>query len=92
MADSTEHLLTPGSSGENICPAVYGNRVVWVDGRATHWGGYDTDIYLLTVGAPEICPIADFTADSYIDPPRGTVGLPMLPNRYQPHNVSYLEL
>ena len=41
-------------------PAVYDNRIVWEDWRAMYSGGYNEDIYLLTLGAPETCPIAQF--------------------------------
>ena len=54
-------------------PAVNSNRIVWEDARATYIGGYNNDIYLLTLGAPETCPNADFTADNFVDPPGGTV-------------------
>jgi beta propeller repeat protein len=73
IADGSERWLTPASEGDKYMPAVYGNRVVWEDGRATHNGGYNTDIYMLTLGAPETCPVADFMADNLADPPGGTV-------------------
>ncbi|MFY9799668.1 MAG: PKD domain-containing protein, partial [Methanoregula sp.] len=73
LSDGSERWLTPGSPGGKYMPAVHGNRIVWEDGRATHSGGYDNDIYLLTLGAPETCPVADFTADYPVDPPGGTV-------------------
>ena len=50
-------------------PAVSDTRIVWEDWRALFSGGNNEDIYLLTLGAPETCPIAGFTADYYVDPP-----------------------
>jgi beta propeller repeat protein len=73
LTDSSERLLTPASNGGKYRPAVYDNRIVWEDWRATHNGGYNTDIYLLTLGALETCPVADFTADYFVDPSGGTV-------------------
>jgi len=73
LADGSERWLTPGSPGGKYMPAVNGNRIVWEDARATHSGGYNNDIYLLTLGAPETCPVADFTADNLVDPPSGLV-------------------
>ncbi|MCU0630960.1 MAG: PKD domain-containing protein [Methanoregulaceae archaeon] len=73
LSDGSEHWLTPSSGGDKYMPAVYDNRVVWVDARAMDSGGSDTDIYLLTLGTPETCPVADFTADSVVDPPGGMV-------------------
>lgn len=54
-------------------PAVVDNRIVWQDTRAIFSGGYNEDIYLITLGAPETCPTADFTADYLVDPPGGLV-------------------
>ena len=73
LADGSERLLTPGSSGSKSMPAVSGTRIVWQDTRAMFNGGYHEDIYLLTLGAPETCPGADFTADYLVDPPGGLV-------------------
>jgi PKD repeat protein len=36
-------------------------------------GGYNEDIYLLTLGTPETCPRANFTANYLVDPPGGLV-------------------
>jgi beta propeller repeat protein len=73
LSDGSERWLTPGSPGGKYMPAVNGNRIVWEDARAMFSGGYNTDIYLLTLGTPETCPVADFTADNLVDPPGGTV-------------------
>ncbi|HIH28544.1 MAG TPA: PKD domain-containing protein, partial [Thermoplasmata archaeon] len=74
LADGTEHLVTRDSAGGKFMPAVYGNRIVWEDWRAIQSGaGNNPDIYLMTLGAPETCPRAGFTADYYVDPPGGLV-------------------
>jgi beta propeller repeat protein len=74
LSDGSEHLLTPSSAGGKFMPAVYGNRIVWQDWRAIESGtGNNPDIYLLTLGKPETCPAAGFTADYYVDPPGGLV-------------------
>ena len=74
ITDGSERLLTPGSAGQKLKPAVYGNRIVWEDSRAIQSGAaVNPDIYLLTLGNPETCPIADFTADHFADPPGGLV-------------------
>src|SRR5665647_3669367 len=73
LIDGSERWLTPGSEGDKYIPAVYGNHIVWEDSRAIFSGGYDNDIYMLTLGAPETCPAADFTADNLVDPPGGNV-------------------
>jgi beta propeller repeat protein len=73
LSDGSEQLLTTGSPGGKFMPAMYGSRIVWEDWRAIYNGGYNPDIYLLTLGAPETCPVADFTADNFMDPPGGTV-------------------
>ena len=61
LADGSERWLTPGSAGKKITPAISGDRIVWEDFR--NEGGSDTDIYMLTLGTPETCPIADFSAN-----------------------------
>ena len=38
IADGSERLLTPGSTGYKRKPAVYGNRIVWGDSRAIQSG------------------------------------------------------
>ena len=73
LADGSERLLTPASAGGKFMPSVYGNRIVWEDWRATYSGAYNPDIYLMTLGAPETCPRADFNADYLVDPPGGLV-------------------
>ncbi len=73
LSDDSERWLTPGSPGGKYMPAVNGNRIVWEDWREIYSGGYDADIYLLTLGAPETCPVADFTADNLVNPPSGLV-------------------
>ena len=73
LTDGSEHLLTPGSPGSKLMPAVSDNRIVWEDWRAMFSGGYNEDIYLLTLGTPETCPTANFTADYLVDPPGGLV-------------------
>jgi len=73
LTDGSERLLTPGSPGDKSMPAVSGNRIVWQDTRAMFNGGYHEDIYLLTLGAAETCPGADFTANYLADPPGGLV-------------------
>ncbi len=73
LSDGSERCSHQDHREENTCPAVYGNRIVWEDARAMYSGGYNNDIYLLTLGAPESCPTADFTADNFVDPPGGTV-------------------
>jgi len=73
LTDGSERLLTPGSPGSKSMPAVSDNRIVWQDTRAMFNGGYNEDIYLLTLGAAETCPGADFTADYLVDPPGGLV-------------------
>ena len=73
LTDGSERLLTPGSSGDKFMPAVFDNRIVWQDSRAMFNGGYNEDIYLLTLGVPETCPGADFSADYLADPPGGLV-------------------
>ena len=73
LSDGSERLLTPGSQGGKLMPAVSENRIVWEDWRALFSGGYNEDIYLVTLGAPETCPIAGFTADYYLNPPGGVV-------------------
>jgi beta propeller repeat protein len=73
LSDGSERLLTPGSPGSKFMPAVSDNRIVWEDWRAIYSGGYNEDIYLLTLGAPETCPVANFTADYLVDPPGGLV-------------------
>jgi beta propeller repeat protein len=54
-----EMWITPASGSMKINPAVSGNRVVWEDYR--NGVGDDSDIYLLTLGSSETCPVADFT-------------------------------
>jgi beta propeller repeat protein len=74
LNDGSERLLTPSSVGAKFMPAVDGNRIVWEDSRAMQSGsGNYPDIYLLTLGNPETCPQADFTADHFVDPPHGRV-------------------
>ncbi len=73
ITDGSERLLTPGSPGDKSMPAVSGNRIVWQDTRAIFNGGSTEDIYLLTLGVPETCPGADFTANYLADPPGGLV-------------------
>jgi beta propeller repeat protein len=73
LTDDSERLLTPGSPGSKLMPAVYNDRIVWEDWRAIYSGEYNPDIYLLTLGTPEMCPIANFTADYVVDPPMGQV-------------------
>ena len=73
LTDGSERLLTPGSPGSKLMPAVSDNRIVWEDWRAMFSGGYNEDIYLLTLGTPETCPTANFTADYLVDPPGGLV-------------------
>jgi len=74
MNDGSERLLSPASAGDKFMPAVYGNRIVWEDTRVIlSGGGNNPDIYLLTLGTPEICPTAGFTADYFVDPPGGLV-------------------
>jgi beta propeller repeat protein len=73
LTDGSERLLTPGSPGDKSMPAVYNDRIVWQDSRAIFSGGYNEDIYLMTLGTPETCPTADFTADYPVDPPGGLV-------------------
>ncbi len=73
LTDGSERLLTPGSPGSKFMPAVSDNRIVWEDWRAIFSGGYNEDIYLLTLGTPETCPIANFTANYLVDPPGGLV-------------------
>lgn len=53
-----EMWITPASGSMKINPAVSGNRVVWEDYR--NGVGDDSDIYLLTLGSSETCPVADF--------------------------------
>ena len=60
LTDGSERLLTPGSPGSKLMPAVSDKRIVWEDWRALFSGGNNEDIYLLTLGAPETCPIAGF--------------------------------
>ena len=55
----TEQWITSGSASMKINPAVSGNRVVWEDYR--NGIGDDSDVYLNTLGAPETCPLADFS-------------------------------
>jgi beta propeller repeat protein len=72
--DGSERLLSPDSALGKFMPAVYGNRIVWEDWRAIQSGaGNNPDIYLLTLGNPETCPQADFTANYFVDPPGGLV-------------------
>jgi beta propeller repeat protein len=73
LTDGSERLLTPGSPGSKFMPAVSDNRIVWEDWRAIFSGGYNEDIYLMTLGTPEICPVANFTADYLVDPPGSVV-------------------
>jgi beta propeller repeat protein len=74
LSDGSEHLLTPSSAGGKFMPAVYGNRIVWQDWSSIESGTRNNpDIYLLTLGEPETCPTAGFTADYYVDPPGGLV-------------------
>ena len=73
LTDGSERLLTPGSPGSKLMPAVSDNRIVWEDWRAIFSGGYNEDIYLLTLGTPETCPRANFTANYLVDPPGGLV-------------------
>jgi len=73
LTDGSERLLTPGSPGSKSMPAVFDNRIVWQDTRAMFNGGYNEDIYLLTRGAAETCPGAEFTADYLVNPPGGLV-------------------
>ncbi|MDD1696089.1 MAG: PKD domain-containing protein, partial [Methanoregula sp.] len=74
LNDGSERLLTPSSAGAKFMPAVDGNRIAWEDSRAMQSGsGNYPDIYLLTLGNPETCPQADFTADHFVDPPGGLV-------------------
>jgi beta propeller repeat protein len=73
LTDGSERLLTPGSPGSKLMPAVSDNRIVWEDSRAMFSGGYNEDIYLLTLGTPETCPRANFTANYLVDPPGGLV-------------------
>ncbi len=73
LTDGSERLLTLGSPGSKLMPAVSENRIVWEDWRAIHSGEYNPDIYLLTLGTPETCPGANFTANYLVDPPGGLV-------------------
>jgi beta propeller repeat protein len=73
LTNDSEKWLTPGSLGDKLMPAVYDDRIVWEDWRAIYSGEYNPDIYLLTLGTPENCPRADFTANYLVDPPGGLV-------------------
>jgi beta propeller repeat protein len=73
LTNDSEKWLTPGSPGDKLMPAVYDDRIVWEDWRALYSGEYNPDIYLLTLGTPETCPRADFTANYLVDPPGGLV-------------------
>jgi beta propeller repeat protein len=73
LTDGSEKWLTQGSPGSKLMPAVSDDRIVWEDSRAMFSGGYNSDIYMLTRGTPETCPVADFTADHLVDPPSGQV-------------------
>jgi beta propeller repeat protein len=54
----TETWVTPGSPMAEGEPAISGSRIVWEDYRS---GMGTSDIYLLTLGPAEVCPVADFT-------------------------------
>jgi beta propeller repeat protein len=59
-----ERWLTPASDGLKRNPAIFGDRIVWEDHRADYaCGGVCNayDIYLLTRGTADTCPVADFT-------------------------------
>lgn len=72
LSGGSEAWLTPGSAGSKKNPAVAGDRVVWKDYRADYACGgtcQGYDIYLLTLGAAEICPTGDFTITNPAGPP-----------------------
>jgi beta propeller repeat protein len=57
-----EYQLVPRTGAFDLkLPKIYGNRIAWEDGRAgASCMGCDSDIYLLTLGPVEICPVAGF--------------------------------
>ncbi len=69
IPSETEYQLVPRTGAFDLkVPKIYGNRIVWEDGRSgVSCGGCDSDIYLLTLGPVESCPVADFT-------PKNSVG------------------
>jgi beta propeller repeat protein len=54
-----ETWITPASPMIKYTPAISGSRIVWEDYR--NGDGSRSDVYLLTLGPAETCPVADFT-------------------------------
>jgi len=69
IPSETEYQLVPRTGAFDLkLPKIHGNRIVWEDGRSgVSCAGCDSDIYLLTLGSVETCPVADFT-------PKNSVG------------------
>jgi beta propeller repeat protein len=75
-----EYRLVPRTGAFDLkLPKIYGTRIVWEDGRSgASCMGCDSDIYLLTLGPVETCPVADFT-------PKNNVGA-------NPFNVQFADV
>jgi len=70
-----EIWVAPNSyDAAQMTPAVSNNRVVWEDTRSgTACGGCDSDVYMVTLGTSDTCPVAAFTPSENAGPDPLTV-------------------
>jgi TolB protein len=69
LLSGTETWVSPQPAGVGqMKPAIYDGRIVWEDSRSDY-----SDIYMLTLGSADACPVADFVPSKNAGPDPLTV-------------------